>query len=256
MKITFYQKTVLGLILSALFFLTGSTASGKDRKQNNKFRIVTSTVQSDTAYLSVIINELKKKWPANRNINLVFHGHSVPSGYFKTPNVNTLGSYPYLLLKKLNEKYPYAVINIIKTCIGGENSEQGAKRLKKDVLIYKPDVLFIDYALNDRTMGLTRAKAAWTKMIKQALRKKIKVILLTPTPDIKENISDANALLAQHTRQIIDLGNQYHIPVIDSYGAFKKLNEQENGIGKYMAQSNHINEAGHTVVANLLYQLF
>jgi len=256
-KKTVYQKAIPGLLLFGLIFSIKITSARNNRNYTNQFFHFTNYAhKNDTAYLSGLINELKKKWPVNRNINLVFHGHSVPSGYFKTPNVNTFGSYPYLLLKSLNEKYPYAVINIIKTCIGGENAEQGAKRLKKDVLIYKPDVLFIDYGLNDRTIGLARAKAAWEKMIRQALRKKIKVILLTPTPDIKENILDDNVLLMQHTRQIIELGKQYHIPVIDSYGAFKKLSEQGADIGKYMAQSNHINEAGHKVVANLLFQLF
>lgn len=73
-------------------------------------------------YLKDIKTELTKEWPKNRTINLVFHGHSVPSGYFKTPIVNTFDSYPYQLLRQLKSKYPYAVINVIVTSIGGENS--------------------------------------------------------------------------------------------------------------------------------------
>ena len=34
------------------------------------------------AYLTNITFELQKKWPANRTINIVCHGHSVPAGYF------------------------------------------------------------------------------------------------------------------------------------------------------------------------------
>ncbi len=109
--------------------------------------------------------ELQKEWPGNRTINLVFHGHSVPAGYFKTPFVNTSDSYPYQLLKKVKAHYPYAVINIINTSIGGENSVSGAKRFKSDVLTHKPDVLFIDYALNERGVGLEKAKKAWELMI-------------------------------------------------------------------------------------------
>jgi hypothetical protein len=52
-------------------------------------------------YLSDIKAELKKEWPNNRTINLVFHGHSVPAGYFKTPAVNTFDSYPFQVLKIL-----------------------------------------------------------------------------------------------------------------------------------------------------------
>ena len=52
-------------------------------------------------YLSGIKAELKKEWPNNRTINLVFHGHSVPAGFFKTPIVNTFDSYPFQVLKIL-----------------------------------------------------------------------------------------------------------------------------------------------------------
>lgn len=71
-----------------------------------------------SSYLDDNKSELKKKWPGNRTINLVFHGHSVPTGYFKTSCVNTLDSHPFLLLKELKEIYPYAVLNVICTAIG------------------------------------------------------------------------------------------------------------------------------------------
>ena len=128
-------------------------------------------------YLDEIKNELKIEWPKNRTINLVFHGHSVPAGFFKTPVVNTLSSYPYQVLKALKETYPFAVINVINTSIGGENSISGEKRFKSEVLTHNPDVLFIDYALNDRGVGLEKAKEAWLSMIKKALKKNIKIIL-------------------------------------------------------------------------------
>ncbi|MFT7362192.1 MAG: acyl-CoA thioesterase-1, partial [Algoriphagus sp.] len=97
--------------------------------------------ENTSDYLNDLKIEFQKKWPENRTINLVFHGHSVPAGYFKTPIVNTLESYPYLVLKELKAQYPYAVINIINTSIGGEDSKSGAQRFKSDVLIHKPDVL-------------------------------------------------------------------------------------------------------------------
>ena len=48
-----------------------------------------------TVELTQIRRELQKKWPDNRTVNLVFHGHSVPSGYANTPNVKTLQAYPH-----------------------------------------------------------------------------------------------------------------------------------------------------------------
>ncbi|MBD3661860.1 MAG: SGNH/GDSL hydrolase family protein [Arenibacter algicola] len=206
-------------------------------------------------YLNPIKTELQKKWPANRTVNLVFHGHSVPSGYFKTPHVSTLDSYPYLTLKNVKDLYPHAVVNSITTSIGGEQSEQGVKRFKDDVLSHKPDVLFIDYALNDRRIGLTRTKKAWEKMIQEAIAYETKVILLTPTPDLNEDIQSPNSELAKYSGQIRELAKKYKIGLVDSYMFFQKIAKTED-LNTYMAQSNHINKKGHQVVAKAILDLF
>jgi len=211
---------------------------------------------SPSDYLSAVKEELQKKWPKNKTINLVFHGHSVPAGYFKTPTVNTMEAYPILVLQKIKALYPNAVINVINTSIGGENSESGSKRFKSSVLNHRPDVLLIDYALNDRRIGLTAAKKAWEKMIKKAIKKKIKVILLTPSPDLKENLLDPKNELEKHTLQIIELAKTYNIGLVNSYQLLKnKLIAGEN-LGEYMSQSNHPNEKGHALIATEIIRYF
>jgi lysophospholipase L1-like esterase len=190
------------------------------------------------------------EWPKNRTINLVFHGHSVPAGYFKTPVVNTLASYPYLVLKDLKSAYPMTVVNVINTSIGGENSESGLKRFEADVLTHKPDVLFIDYALNDRGMGLERAKIAWEKMIRLALEKNIKVILLTPSPDQRVDIKDDLSILDQHANQIKELAKSFQIGLIDTYALYKNKVKSGSNLVDYMSQVNHPNEKGHQMITN------
>lgn len=243
------------VIISAIAIVTLNHPVKALAKKNNlpyRFR----SEKADSAYLADIISELQKKWPANRTINLVFHGHSVPSGYQKTPVVTTFDSYPLLVLKQVTDKYPFAVVNSVKTAIGGENAEQGALRFDNDVLTKKPDVIFIDYALNDRGIGLVRAKTAWESMITRALSKNIKLVLLTPTPDLKEDIKAPDAPLTQHTQQILELGKKYDVPVIDSYTTFKKMALQGIDLKNYMAQNNHINPRGHQIVAELIAKLF
>jgi lysophospholipase L1-like esterase len=135
-------------------------------------------------YLAEITQLCTTAWPKNRTVNIVCHGHSVPAGYFKTPEVRSLDAYPHLLREALANRFPHAVINVIVTAIGGENSEGGAKRFDGDVLVLNPELVMIDYSLNDRTIGLERAEVAWSSMIESALAKGIKVICLTPTPDL------------------------------------------------------------------------
>jgi len=207
-------------------------------------------------YLQDLKEEMQVEWPKNRTINLVFHGHSVPAGYFKTPHVNTISAYPNLVLKKIKAIYPYSVVNVIVTAIGGENSVQGAKRFENDVMNHKPDVLFIDYGLNDRRAGLAEAYIAWDEMIKKATKKHIKVILLTPSPDQSVDYSDSNNELKKHTDQIIKLAKQNKVGLVDSYKAFEFLYTNKNELKKYMSQVNHPNEKGHELIANEILNWF
>ena len=236
------MKHLLTAILLLLIF------SCKNHPKNEPY--------SQADYLKGLKTELKKEWPKNRTINLVFHGHSVPAGYFKTPVVNTLASYPYQLLRELKTQYPYAVINVINTSIGGENSESGAKRFDEEVLVHKPDLLFIDYALNDRGPGLEKARVAWEEMIKKAISHKIKVILLTPSPDQRVNLQDPANELGKHAAQINALAVKYGVGVADSYEVFRKIAVSGDTIANYMSQVNHPNEKGNLLIANEIMKFF
>ena len=207
-------------------------------------------------YLNDLKVELKKEWPDNRTINLVFHGHSVPAGYFKTPVVNTLEAYPYQLLRQIKARYPYAVVNVINTSIGGENSQSGEKRFVNEVLSHRPDVLFIDYALNDRRIGLAEARKAWESMISAALKRGIKVILLTPSPDQRVDLLTAGNELEQHALQIEQLADAHGVGLADSYGLFKKQVQHGENVADFMSQVNHPNTQGHALIADELMTFF
>jgi acyl-CoA thioesterase I len=208
------------------------------------------------AYLDNIRTLLREKWPKNRTINIICHGHSVPAGYFRTPVVHTMEAYPHLLHAALCDAFPYAVTNVIVTAIGGETSESGAARFDHDVLALHPDVITIDYALNDRRIGLDRAKKAWRSMIERALAAHVKVILLTPTPDLAAKLDDPADPLNQHAEQIRALAAQYHIGLVDSLAAFNRAIRDGTPISDLMAQSNHPNARGHELVARELIRWF
>ena len=214
------------------------------------------TILPDTNYLSAIRTELNKPWPGNRTINIVVHGHSVPAGYWHDHEVHSLESYPNLLLRKLKSKYPYAVINMIVTAIGGENAIKGQLRFDSSVLNHKPDVLILDYALNDRFSGLEKSKAAWEKMISTALRKNIKVILVTPSPDQRVDIIVKDNDLEQHARQISRLAADFKVGLADPFSLFQKIKKEGGNIGDYMSHVNHPNEKGHEIIAAELMKWF
>lgn len=217
----------------------------------------TETSEFDSARaLQELVHAMQKEWPHNRNLRFVFHGHSVPAGYFRTPEVRRFDSYPMLFFRELNQQFPHATLDISVTAIGGETSDRGAARFQQDVLALKPAIVFIDYSLNDRRIGLEKAEQAWSKMITACQQQQIPVVLLTPTPDSREDITDTTLPLHQHAAQIKRLGKRFGVPVIDSYSAFHQRVLARESVETYLSQSNHPNKKGHQVVADLLNQWF
>jgi lysophospholipase L1-like esterase len=207
-------------------------------------------------YLGDVREAMTLQWPKNRTMNIVCHGHSVPSGYGKTPFVDTFNSYPYLLHHAIKEQYPYAVINVILTSKGGENSESGEKRFAKDVLAMHPDVVTIDYSLNDRGIGLARAEAAWRSMIAAAKQQGVKVLLLTPTPDERAKLDDPNDPLLQHAEQVRRLAQENGVGLVDSFAAFQAAIRSGKNLHDLMAIPNNPNRLGHDLVVKELLPWF
>lgn len=208
-------------------------------------------------YLDNVLDEMAVHWPNNRIINIVCHGHSVPAGYFATPFVNTFDAYPHLLHRMIKERFPYAVTNVIVTAIGGERAVEGAERFEEDVLCHKPDILVLDYSLNDRGDGLETAKQAWEKMITQALERNIKVILCTPTWDRSYYVQDENwDKIVQHAEQVRALADRYNVGLADSFEAFRRHVVVPTDLAQYLSHVNHPTKAGHELVAREIAKYF
>ncbi len=209
-------------------------------------------------YLAATGDVLRKHWPENRTTNIVCHGHSVPAGYFATPMVDTLNAYPHLLQVGLKHRFPFAVINVIVTAIGGENSQSGAARFSKDVLCHRPDLILIDYALNDRGIGLENAGIAWRSMIREGITAGCKMILLTPTSDLTQASSYSGTdrdLLTAHASQVRQLAEEHHVGLADSLTAFQDYAKAFD-LSDLLSWGNHPNRLGHELVARELLRWF
>ena len=233
-------------ILIIFLFLTNGDALATE----------SSSVVNPSDYLRKFSQQAQIKWPDNHTLTIVCHGHSVPAGFFKTPDVRTFEAYPHLMHKALKEKFPHAVMNVIVTAIGGENSRSGAERFEKDVLTLRPDIVLIDYGLNDRGIGLDEARKAWSQMIRQAQAASSKVILLTPTPDKRSNLADPSDPLNQHAEQIRNLADEFQVALVDSLAAFKKAIGDGVPLDDLMSQVNHPNQQGHRFVVEGLLDWF
>lgn len=238
------------LVLFALGSIAVAMAQDPAPQDNSAF------CSCPAGYFDSLVEELKKEWPGNRRIRLVAHGHSVPAGYFRTPEVRTFDAYPALIHQELSARFPVAVINMVVTAVGGEESQSGAERFERDVLSLQPDLVLIDYSLNDRRTGLEAAATAWRSMIDACQARKIRVVLFTPTPDQGVDINDDQSALAQHARQVRNLAQEYRVPLVDSWAAFQAEQKAGRKLEDLMSQVNHPNRAGHELVARAFAALF
>ncbi|MFK7912023.1 MAG: SGNH/GDSL hydrolase family protein [Akkermansiaceae bacterium] len=205
------------------------------------------------AALDALDTELKKKWPNNRTINIVFHGHSVPSGYHLSPQVKPFESYPHLFRAYLKERYPFAVVNIITTGIGGENSIEGAARFSADVLSRKPDLIFIDYALNDRPEPIANVEAAWRSMVDAAQAASVPVVLITPSGATDADFTNASDPLTIRAALIRTVASSEGVLLADVSADWMAALQGGTAQGDLLSQINHPNLAGHQLAANTLF---
>mgnify|MGYP002655264449 CR=1 FL=1 len=204
--------------------------------------------------LTPLRTAMQVKWPKNRSLQIVFHGHSVPAGYHKTPEVRTFESYPHLFHVWLKQRYPHAVINVIVTAIGGEDSLAGSVRFERDVLPYRPDLIFIDYALNDMLKPIADVEKSWRAMIELAKKSRIPVVLMTPTGEENADMKNPENPLRQRADLIRRLAKEESVLVADVSAAW--LAEMEKGTpqAELLSQVNHPNLRGHQIALGAIVE--
>lgn len=207
---------------------------------------------SPTTYLAALVEELSRQWPHNRTVNIVCHGHDVPAGYFATPFVDSFNAYPHQLHRLLKERFPFALLNVIVSAKGGESSDGGAARFEDEVLGHRPDFLTIDYALNDRSIGLYSAEKAHRSMIESALARNVKILLLSHSPDVSVRGDDVRKMSAL-SAQLSSLAQEYGIGYQDVPTLFDMTDTR---LIEFMSSPNHPNAKGHARIARALLRWF
>ncbi len=86
-----------------------------------------------------------KKLQANEEVTVAYIGGSITEGYSAGDDL----CYAKLTTNWLQEKFPNAKINYVNAGIGATGSYLGVYRVEKDVLAYNPDLVFVEFSVND-----------------------------------------------------------------------------------------------------------
>lgn len=118
-------------LMIAMTILCGSVAMA----QPPEYKPVPATICQPRNGLGNVLSKLK----AGQEVHIAYFGGSITAA----------GGWRVKTLKWLQEQYPNAKVSEINAAIGGTGSDLGVFRYRQDVLEKKPDLVFVEFAVND-----------------------------------------------------------------------------------------------------------
>lgn len=152
-----------------------------------------------------------KKLTEKKELNIIYYGGSVTVGGTNSK------SWRRLVGNWFEENFPNAKINNMCRAIGSSGSRFGLYRLSRDVLPYKPDLMFIEFAINDYYQKESSSEAS---MMLETMIREIKTAY--PECDIVTVLTTekahGNSLFSQASAHY-SVSDYYNIPTINVGGA-------------------------------------
>jgi len=162
-----------------------------------------------------------------------------------------------ILKDMLRDKYPQADFKIIKRGVPGDTAQGGVFRIKRDIISTTPDLVMVQFGLNDALSGYSPAEFYNNmKRIISILKEETdSEILLMTSPLIYDE--EMMRLARPYYDRICQISEEIPLPValVDKYWE-KKI---ANGIDHYeLVQSDmaHPTEAGHRLMAEAVMEFF
>lgn len=184
-------------------------------------------------------------------------------------------AYPQLLAEELGKLFPFAQPSVINAGVSGDNAASGLKRMERDVLSFHPDLVIVDFGLNDSMNrdvegGKERYRKSMRAIMEKALASGAECILLTPNfmcsypshtlkDEVLINIAkDASrvqneGILTGYVEAAKDEAESLNVPVADAYGVWQAL--ARAGVDTTRMLSNDINhptEEAHRIFVNAI----
>ena len=186
------------------------------------------------------IIETFKKAEEGKDISVAFLGGSITQGCHAEIHEK---SYAYLTYLWFKNKFEKANVKYINAGVGATGSVIGVHRAEREVLALDPDIVFVDFAVNDKVDDY--CKEAYESLIRKILswRKVPAIVEVFMSNDDFSNTQD----------QQIEIGKKYNISMISYRNVLKS--EIEKGSFKWEDVEKdevHPNNNGHYILSQLL----
>lgn len=179
-------------------------------------------------------------------LNIVYLGGSITYGS-KATNPD-LYSWRGIISSFFKEAYPGKTIRNINAGVGGTGSDYGLLRLYDDVIAKDPDLVFVEFAVNDRTASdKNRVRKQMEGIVRNLLEQldpPLVVFVYTAT-------EEWDAIDTVHQ----EIADYYGIPSINIQTHVKSLVENnEVSLSSILADAVHPNNAGHELYADYMME--
>lgn len=164
--------------------------------------------------------------------------------------------YVDFLTRMIPEKYPQANLSIKNKGIEGHTAEDGLGRLKRDVFPHHPDLVLIQFGLNDCFMGDSPdVFESSLHLMVEALQKNTRAEILLLTSCL---VFDARESLRANTfyERVISTGEHFDIPVARVHEYWRHKIEAGTDHGSLVQFDRvHPTELGHHLMAEAIMEV-
>lgn len=176
---------------------------------------------------------------------IVFFGGSITWGATATDPLRT--SWRALVEKELRRRQPRTPLTTVDAAIGGQPSKLGAFRMDRDVLPYKPDLCFVEFAVND--WGAPDSQETMEGIIRKlrACRPNMAVVLVLIGSDAAYDRSPSHPLQ-------VKLAEHYGLPIIDIHSAVKARLGDGMTTRDILTDGCHPNDRGYRLYADIVLE--
>jgi lysophospholipase L1-like esterase len=174
-----------------------------------------------------------------------------------------------LSLDWFNQRFPNARFSEINAAIGGTGSDFGVFRLNDHVLKFKPDLVFVEFAVNDGNTPAEKIIRSMEGIVRQVWKHNPKSdICFVYTITEQELRAEQKGQLPASVAAMEQVADRYHIPTINfGFEVCKLVNNNQliikgvgpviNGIKVFSSDGVHpYAETGHLIYFNILKRSF
>ena len=182
-----------------------------------------------------------KKLQAGEEVTVAYLGGSITQG----SSAGDDKCYARLTTNWLEEKFPEAKINYVRAGIGATGSYIGVHRADRDVLAYSPDLVFIDFSVNDTTERTATNKETYEGLLRKLWKAESAPAIVT----IAMTQQDGTSFQEYHG----EIVKKYDIPMISYRNAILDIIDKGYIQWTDISDDNiHPNIPGHQVLTDLI----